>query len=227
MGNSAVFHRRNPLRRQTPQHSLQVRSALSRPQKEATVAKLVEGLENSACVFGVRYKGVSVKEFQAFRRSLPEPSKIIVAKNTLMEVAAKQVDGWSALEAAYQDENAWVFCHEDVLGDTVKAYMQFEKKLKEKLPKDQRAAAKPTDISGGVLDGKAVDYASVLRLEKLPTKLELIATIARLIKQVPTKVAVSIKQVPTKLAVGVKQLSEGDDDTSKVVGDIFPKASES
>lgn len=44
--------------------------------------------------------------------------------------------------------------------------------------------AKPTHISGAVLDGKVLDYAGVLRLEKMPTKLELIATIARLIKQV-------------------------------------------
>lgn len=34
-----------------------------------------------------------------------------------------------------------------------------------------------------MLDGKPLDYAGVMRLEKMPTKLELIATIARLIKQ--------------------------------------------
>lgn len=39
---------------------LQVRSALSRPQKEATVAKLKECLDSSAAVFGVRYNKVSV-----------------------------------------------------------------------------------------------------------------------------------------------------------------------
>lgn len=38
----------------------QVRSALSRARKEETVDKLVAGLEASVCVFGVRYKGVSV-----------------------------------------------------------------------------------------------------------------------------------------------------------------------
>lgn len=38
----------------------QVRSALSRARKEETVEKLVAGLESSACVFGVRYKNISV-----------------------------------------------------------------------------------------------------------------------------------------------------------------------
>jgi hypothetical protein len=46
------------------------------------------------------------------------------------------------------------------------------------------AQAKPTDISGAVFDGQALDYAGVMKLEKMPTKLELIATVARLIKQV-------------------------------------------
>jgi hypothetical protein len=39
---------------------LQVRSALSRTRKEETIDKLVAGLESSVCVFGVRYKGISV-----------------------------------------------------------------------------------------------------------------------------------------------------------------------
>ena len=42
--------------------------------------------------------------------------------------------------------------------------------------------------------------------------------------QVPTKVAVAIKQVPTKVAYGIKALADGDDDKTKLVGDVFPKA---
>ena len=42
--------------------------------------------------------------------------------------------------------------------------------------------------------------------------------------QVPTKVAVSIRQVPSKVAYAVKALADGDDDKSKLVGDVFPKA---
>ena len=47
-------------------------------------------------------------------------------------------------------------------------------------------------------------------LEKLPSKLELIAKIASMINQVPTRLAVGIRQVPTKLAIGVSKVSEGD-----------------
>jgi len=41
-----------------------------------------------------------------------------------------------------QEENAWVFSDEENLAASVKAYMDFEKKLKEKLPKDQRATVR-------------------------------------------------------------------------------------
>ena len=43
------------------------------------------------------------------------------------------------------------------------------------------------------------------------------------VRQVPTKVAVAVKQVPSKLAYGIKALADGDDDTSKIVGELFPK----
>jgi large subunit ribosomal protein L10 len=63
------------------------------------------------------------------------------------------------------------------------------------------------------------------RCENLPTKLQLITTIARMLKQPAQKIAVGVKQVPSKLAYGIKALSELDEDKSKVVGDVAkPKA---
>ena len=38
-----------------------------------------------------------------------------------------------------------------------------------------------------MFDGQALDYAGVMKLEKMPTKLELVGTIARLIKQVRSR----------------------------------------
>lgn len=187
----------------------------------------------------------------------------------------------------FQGDNAWLFIQEDVISESVKAYVDFEAKLKEKLPKEEREKARPIDVSGalgalrrgggnvarwgwvqgvakraagqdaahrrvggaccalrrggacweplrrtggvggaadccpsatppgaraggpwpdmefrheilafchliptrwpragGVMSGKALTYEEVKRLEKLPTKQQLIATIARLIKQV-------------------------------------------
>lgn len=75
------------------------------------------------------------------------------------------------------------------------------------------------------MDGKFVTPEEFRKLEKMPTKQELIATIARLIKQVPTKVAIGIKQVPTKVAYGIKAMADADDNKEALVGDVCkPKA---
>lgn len=42
--------------------------------------------------------------------------------------------------------------------------------------------------------------------ESIPSKKQLLATIARLAKQPATKIATGIKQVPTKLAVAIKEV---------------------
>lgn len=204
--------------------SLQVQNAITRQRKEETVEVLEGLLAKSAVVVGLRYQGLTVKQLQEFRRSLPADSKMLVCKNTLMRVACDKVGGWDELKPATKGDNAWLFVNEEVIAESMKAYVAFEKKLVDALPKEERATARPIDVSGGCMDGKMLNYLEVKKLENLPTKLELIATIARLINQVPTKVARGINQVPTKLAYGVKALAgEEEDNKEATVGDVFPK----
>ncbi|KAL4420085.1 hypothetical protein ABPG77_004350 [Micractinium sp. CCAP 211/92] len=203
--------------------SLQIQNAISRQRKEETVEQLEQLLAKSAVVVGLRYQGLTVKQIQEFRRSLPADTKLLVCKNTLMRVAVDKTEGWESLKPATKGDNAWLFVNEEVISESIKAYVNFEKKLLDALPKEERATARPLDISGGVMDGKLMDYLEVKKLEKMPTKLELIATIARLINQVPTKVARGINQVPSKLAYGVKALADGDDNKELKVSDVFPK----
>ena len=54
-----------------------------------------------------------------------------------------------------QGENAWVFVSEECIADSVKSYHDFEKKLLEKYPKDQRKDKHPTAITGKHLAGLA------------------------------------------------------------------------
>jgi large subunit ribosomal protein L10 len=198
-------------------------AALSRQGKEETLSKLVPLLESSTVVVGLRYQGLSVKQMQEFRASLPQDgAKLLVCKNTLLRRAADEVEGWSDLKSAAKGDNAWLFIQEEFVADSIKAYVKFQDKVKEGVPKDQRDSFVPLTVTGGAMSGNAIGPADIQRLKNLPNKKELIATIARLIKQVPTKVAVSVKQVPTKLAYGIKALADADDDTSKVVGDVLP-----
>ncbi len=92
--------------------------------------------------------GAQVKNLEAFRRALPESAKMIVAKNTLVSLAADRVEGWSELKQGIKLENAWVFAPEDAISTSVKAFLDFEKKLLEPIPKADRAKYQLTDVSG-------------------------------------------------------------------------------
>jgi large subunit ribosomal protein L10 len=202
-----------------------VRAALSRKGKEETLEKLADAFSSSAVVFGVRFRGVSVKEVEGLRRALPPSAKMVVCKNTLLRLAAERAgEGWEEVRPATSLENAWVFADEEAISGSVKAYLDFEKKLLEPIPKEERAAANVTAISGAVFEGKFLDGKEAKKLATMPTKQELMQRIAVMIKKVPTKLAVSINAVPRKVALGVKALADGDDDKTKLVGDVFPKA---
>lgn len=47
-----------------------------------------------------------------------------------------------------QGENAWVFVSEECIAESVKSYHEFEQKLLEKYPKEQRQDMHPTSITG-------------------------------------------------------------------------------
>jgi large subunit ribosomal protein L10 len=200
-------------------------AALSRQGKEETLTKLKPLLEGSTVVVGLRYQGLTVKQMQEFRASLPqEGAKLLVCKNSLLKRAADEVEGWSDLKTAAKGDNAWLFIQEEYVAESIKAYLKFQDKVKEGVPKDERDTFVPLTVTGGAMSGKAIGPADIKTLKNLPNKKELIATIARLIKQVPTKVAVAVKQVPTKVALGIKAVADADEDKSKLMGDIKPEA---
>ncbi|KAI8465455.1 MAG: plastid ribosomal protein L10 [Monoraphidium minutum] len=223
-GSSRAFTSARPSRA-----SLQVCNALTRKEKEAVVADLKGKLQDSVIVFGMRFKGLNVPTVQRFRKGLPEKSKVTVTKNSLMRVACQEVPGWSTVaEKGCEGENAWVFVHEDDVSDAVKYFNKFtadlEKEAKAAAPKGVEVSA-PTSVTCVVMDNKYLTPAEFKRCEGLPNKKQLLATIARMLKQPARKIAVGVGAVPRKLAYGVKALSELDEDKSKVVGDVAkPKA---
>jgi len=220
---------------------------------------------------------------QRFRKGLPEKSKVMVTKNSLMRVACEGVEGWSTVaekgcsvsarrarggwfgcEASQgqrrrrearvglgpcsgpvpqharrsstlitphphthphrnQGDNAWVFVHEDDISDAVKYFNKFnadlEKEAKAAAPKGVEVKP-PTELTCVVMDNKYLTPAEFKRCESLPNKMQLITTIARMLKQPAQKLAVGVAAVPRKIAYGVKALSELDEDKSKVVGDV-------
>ena len=58
------------------------------------------------------------------------------------------MEGWADLKRDIKLENAWVFANEDAMAASIKAFLDFEKKLLEPIPKAERANIKLTEITG-------------------------------------------------------------------------------
>merc|ERR1712127_950207 len=97
--------------------------------------------------------------------------------------------------------NMWFFIEEDI-GATVKAFNSF---VKEEDMQDMT-------ILGGILEGTVYDAAGVVAISKLPSKKELLATIAARIQALPTKVARVIKAPGIQVARAIKLAGEVDSD---------------
>ena len=61
---------------------------MARPDKAAGVAELVESFQESSGAVLTEYRGLTVKQLQALRRSLGENATYAVVKNTLTKIAA-------------------------------------------------------------------------------------------------------------------------------------------
>ncbi|EXB88484.1 50S ribosomal protein L10 [Morus notabilis] len=141
-----------------------IRSAISRTKKEETVETVKKNLENCYLLAGISYKGFTVKQFQDLRRSLPENTKLIVAKNTLV---FKAIEGtqWEALKPCMTGMNVWLFVHSEEILAAIKPYRDFQKERK----------LDGNDFTGAVFEGKFYGPEDFKKLETLPTRAEIYA----------------------------------------------------
>ncbi|XP_073016753.1 large ribosomal subunit protein uL10c-like [Primulina eburnea] len=163
-----------------------IRAAISRTKKEETVEKVKEELQDCFLVAGISYKGFTVKQFQDFRSQLPETSKLLVAKNTLV---LKAIEGtkWESLKPCMKGMNAWLFVHSEEIPAALKPYRAFqkEKKLEE------------NDFTGAVFEGKYYEPDELKVLENLPTRAEVYAQILGSLKG-PASAVVGTIQAPAR-----------------------------
>uniref|UniRef100_A0A1D1YNN2 Large ribosomal subunit protein uL10c n=1 Tax=Anthurium amnicola TaxID=1678845 RepID=A0A1D1YNN2_9ARAE len=183
---------------------LLVRAAISRAKKEATVEAVKQQLENCHLVAGIRYKGLTVKQLQELRRSLPESVRLLVAKNTLV---GKAVEGtpWEALRPAMKGMNAWLFVHTEEIPDAIRPYRSFQRERK----------LEANDFSGAVFEGKFYGPSDFKALETMPTRAEVYAKILGSL-QTPAISLVGTLQAPARdlvlvLKAYVKKLEEEEE----------------
>ena len=129
---------------------------MSRADRQAAVADIVESFNGSAGAVLTEYRGLTVKQLQELRRSLGENANYAVVKNTLAKIAATEV-GIEGFDDLLTGPTAIAFIQGDVV-EAAKGLRDFAK-------------ANPTlVIKGGVLDGKPLDAAEISKLADLESR---------------------------------------------------------
>ncbi len=137
---------------------------MARPDKVAAVAELADELRDSTAIVLTDYRGLSVKQLTALRRSLGENASYAVVKNTLTKRAAKEA-GIEGIDEHLVGPSAITF----VKGDPV----EVAKGLRE------FARANPAlVVKGGVVDGEPVSAEQITRLADLESRDVMLAKLA-------------------------------------------------
>eukprot|EP00252_Welwitschia_mirabilis_P018351 TRINITY_DN40783_c0_g1_i1.p1 TRINITY_DN40783_c0_g1~~TRINITY_DN40783_c0_g1_i1.p1 ORF type:complete len:212 (-),score=41.56 TRINITY_DN40783_c0_g1_i1:358-993(-) len=140
---------------------LNVQCIISRTKKEETIEKVRQQLENCYLLAGIRYKGLTVKQFEEVRRSLPENCKLIVAKNRLVGKAIESTP-WEALKPCMKGMNAFLFVNTEEIPEALKPYRDFQKRNK----------LDDNDYIGAVFEGRFYGPSEFKALETMPSRAE-------------------------------------------------------
>ena len=181
-----------------PQHWVdlilyQKEHAMDRAEKEALIEELKEDLGGASVLLVTRQSGMTVTEAIDLRTKMRESgSTHRVAKNRLVKLAVEGTpfEGVSDL----------------LTGPTSLTYSE-DPVAPAKVIVDYIKANPKMEIVGGAMDGKPMDAAGVEALSKLPSKDELRAKIAGLLKAPAAKIAGALEAAPIKV-IGVLKARE-------------------
>jgi len=154
--------------------------------KVEKVAELTGLFQNSNAVFLTEYRGLTVAQLKELRRTISADATYAVAKNTLIEIAAKNA-GVTAFDGQLFGPTALAFATGDAVS-VAKALRDFAK-------------ANPLlVVKSGVLDGIALSAAEVQKLADLESREVLLAKAAGMFKATMFKAAYTF-QAPLAQAV--------------------------
>jgi large subunit ribosomal protein L10 len=160
---------------------------MARAEKVAAVAELAQAFQTSSGAVLTEYRGLSVSQLGDLRRSLGENAKFSVVKNTLTKIAAEQAGVTTELTALLSGPSAIAFVQGDVV-EAAKGLRDF-------------ARANPLlVIKGGVLDGKALTPAEIVRLADLESREVLLAKLAGAMKASMAGAAATFAALPQQMA---------------------------
>lgn len=159
---------------------------VTKATKEETVKELKEKFSRATAVYTTNQNGLTVEEISSLRneiRSLEAEFKI--AKNTLINVAAKETD-YSGLTENLSGTTALLLCY----GDNVSPAGKLKKFSKDNNDK--------IDFKGAFVDGSLLDAAGALKIADLPPKDFILAQIAGMLVQPASSIAYILKELGEK-----------------------------
>ncbi len=154
--------------------------------KAAIIAEIKELLQKSQSAVIVDYRGLTVEEDTALRKSLREAGvSYKVLKNTYVKRAADEL-GITGLDEALNGPTAVAFGLEDAAAPAriLKKFISDKKKM---------------EIKCGIYEGKAVDTKVVDALADLPTKEVLISMLLGTLNETVAKLARTLKAIADKM----------------------------
>jgi len=141
---------------------------MARADKATAVADIAEQFKESTAALVTEYRGLTVANLAALRRSLGGAATYAVAKNTLVKRAASEA-GVEGLDELFAGPTAIAFVTGEPV-DAAKAIKTFAK--------EHNALV----IKGGYMDGRALTVAEVERIADLESREVLLAKLAGAMK---------------------------------------------
>jgi large subunit ribosomal protein L10 len=139
-------------------------NGLPTQRKIDSVANLTDKLSRTQFMVVADYRGLTVAEIGDLRKKLRETgAELIVAKNTLTLIAAKQA-GYGALEPLLAGPTALAFAYDDV-AKTAKAINEFNR------------GPKKLVVRGGMLGKSLLASNAVDQVAQLPSREQVLAQI--------------------------------------------------
>jgi large subunit ribosomal protein L10 len=175
---------------------------VARADKVTAVAELTERFQSSSGAVLTEYRGLTVAQLGELRESLSSNATFSVVKNTLTKIAANQAGVTTELTDLLTGPSAIAFVDGDVV-EAAKGLRDF-------------ARANPLlVIKGGVLDGKPLTSAEIVRLADLESREVLLSKLAGALKASLANAAGTFAALPVQMAqllgaLETKRAGEGD-----------------
>src|SRR6202030_1977761 len=130
---------------------------MSGEQKSAAIAEIATSIAESAAIFAVDYRGISVAQVAELRTRLREADATFkVVKNSLTERAADQAGAQTLKEL--------------LSGPTALTFVRGDAAVAAKAVADFGRANQLLPFKGGTMDGAALDVEQIRALSRLPSR---------------------------------------------------------